>query len=350
MKRRVDESEFFREVTLRLCSHLEIQEGLRDCVQYIREFMPADAIYLQRMERQYKAFRIVARATPEKGEITNVLAPLSEEAMGAIAMIDSELFGHEKGTFTGAVSRRRGRFERAQGGTIFLDEIGELPSSAQVRLLRVLQEKTVERVGGSDRVGVDIRVIAATHRDLANMVREGAFREDLYFRLRVFPIDIPPLRERRGDIPELVQHVILKKAKEMKRGAIPHLFDSAMDRLTAYDWPGNVRELENVIERAMITAQEDELNFPGLEVPSGPSLPRPAADTIQSPKPAANPSESMLLDDVVSGHIRRVLEITRGRVEGEGGAAAILGVHPATLRNRMRKLGIPFGRRTSERP
>ncbi len=263
--------------------------------------------------------------------------PFIKVNCGAIpeTLMDSELFGHEKGAFTGAIDQKRGRFERANGGTIFLDEIGELSPEAQVRLLRVLQEKEIERIGGTDPIKVDIRVIAATHRDLKAMIREGKFREDLYFRLQVFPIDIPPLKRRSGDIPSLVQHFIHKKSRDLKLAAIPILTPRAYDQLMAHHWPGNVRELENAVERAIILNRDGPLSFSNL----GPQE--------ESKGPAVSDSdtnESYNLDQVTADHIRRVLKITNGRVEGNNGAAELLGINPGTLRHRMRKLGIKFGR------
>ncbi len=257
---------------------------------------------------------------------------------GAIpdTLLDSELFGHEKGAFTGALSRKRGRFERAHRGTIFLDEIGELPPGAQVRLLRVLQEKEIERVGGTGPIKVDIRVIAATHRDLEAMLGEGRFREDLYFRLKVFPIVIPPLRERRIDIPALAHHLIQKKARQMKLGTVPTLAPNVLDRLMAYRWPGNVRELENAVERALILSRGKSLTFDHLEAP----LQR---DRTSSPGPPDD--ESLNLDAAMAKHIRRALDVAGGKVEGKGGTAELLGVNPRTLRHRMRKLGVAFGRK-----
>jgi transcriptional regulator with GAF, ATPase, and Fis domain len=266
--------------------------------------------------------------------------PFIKVNCGAIpgTLLDSELFGHEKGAFTGAVSQKRGRFERASGGTLFLDEIGELPLEAQVRLLRVLQEKEIERVGGTEPIKVDIRVIAATHRDLETMIRKGIFREDLYFRLQVFPIAIPTLRERRGDIPGLVQHFIHKKAQDLKLTAIPPLAPEAYDQLLAHRWPGNVRELENAIERAIILKRDGPLSFPDL----GPRQEAQAATA-----PVMPTGESYNLDQVTAAHIRRVLKVTDGRVEGKEGAAELLGINPGTLRHRMRKLKIPFGRKSA---
>ena len=518
----IDEMEFFREATLRLCRHLEIEEGLQACIEYIGSHMPADALYLERYDQDYGAMRIVARATAEHGEKMDQLIHLSPEAeaamekmnrafwandlppvivinrpadepvtrlleeslglplssamslplivegrpLGALAvlaagddryterharlysmlrepffvalsntlkhaellrmkelltddnrylyrelqrisgdeivgadfglrevmqkvrhvaptespvllmgetgvgkdvianaihlgsarregpfipvncgaipesLIDSELFGHEKGSFTGALSRRRGRFERAEGGTVMLDEIGEMPLEAQVRLLRVLQHRELERVGGTERIPLDIRIIAASNRDLETMVKEGRFREDLWFRLNVFPVTVPPLRERACDIPALVHYFIERKAKELKLGHIPRLAEGAIDELMAYRWPGNVRELENLIERSMILCRGDRLQFDDL---SGPDQELPPAAT---PSPDGPP---LTLDSVTSRHIRSVLEMTGGKIHGPGGAGELLAVNPNTLRYKMRKLGIPFRRKDFSR-
>jgi len=257
---------------------------------------------------------------------------------GAIpeTLLDSELFGHEKGAFTGALSQRRGRFERASQGTIFLDEIGELPPQAQVRMLRVLQYKEIERVGGTNPISVDIRVITATNRNLEEMVKGKQFREDLWFRLNVFPIRVPPLRERKEDIPALVHHFMERKSRELKLPASPPLARGVIDRLMAYHWPGNVRELENVIERALILSKGAPLAFDDLAGEKAEESPLIPGGT-QEPPPK--------LDEVMSRHIRRVLEMTKGKVHGKGGAAQMLGINPSTLRNRMNQLGIPYGRR-----
>lgn len=263
--------------------------------------------------------------------------PFVKVNCGAIpeTLLDSELFGHEKGAFTGAISQRRGRFERANQGTIFLDEIGELPPQAQVRMLRVLQYKEIERVGGTNPISVDIRLIAATNRDLEEMVKTKQFREDLWFRLNVFPIRVPPLRERKEDIPALVHHFIKRKSQELRLPAPPPLAHGVIDRLMAYHWPGNVRELENVIERALILSKGQPLTFDDL------ARGKPDRSMIHVEAQEA----PLRLDEVTSQHIRRVLEMTKGKVHGKGGAAETLGINPSTLRNRMNQLGIPYGRR-----
>ena len=511
----IEENEFFRNATLRICGNLEIEEGLRACFEYISQYLPADCIYLERHEYELGAMRIIVRADAERGERMDRLVPYSEEArtgmaeagrlyeadmlppvlvinrsqdepvtrcllsalgeppssamslplivegqvVGALALLaqgddrfneeharlyatlkepffvamsntlehekvvklkdrladnnrylnrellrisgdeivgadfglrdvmrqvrqvasteslvlltgetgvgkdvianaihlgsprregpfipvncgaipdsllDSELFGHEKGAFTGALSRKRGRFERANGGTILLDEIGEMPLEAQVRLLRVLQHREIERLGGTDRIPVDIRVITATNKDLETQVEAGRFREDLWFRLNVFPITVPPLRDRSSDIPALLDHFIERKAAELKVGDTPHLAPGAIDVLMAYQWPGNVRELENVVERAMILHRGEPLRFDDL----GTSLQR----TTTGPQPDPG-RQSLALEEVTAQHIRKVLGIVGGKIHGPGGAGELLGVNPNTLRYKMKKLGIPF--------
>ena len=263
--------------------------------------------------------------------------PLIKVNCGAIpeSLIDSELFGHEKGAFTGAFMQKRGRFERAHGGTIFLDEVGELPPQAQVMLLRVLQEKEIERVGGAHPVKVDIRIISATHKNLEQQVVRGLFRDDLYYRLSVFPIRIPPLRERKADIPALVEFFIRKKAKEIGLQSIPQLTPGAMDQLMAYHWPGNVREVGNVVERALILSGGSILRFDDILGPRHKLLFGSEDQLTEEP---------LQLNEVEANHILKVLKMTGGRVEGKKGAAQLLGMHPGTLRHRMKKLKVPFGR------
>jgi transcriptional regulator with GAF, ATPase, and Fis domain len=267
--------------------------------------------------------------------------PFIKVNCGAIpdTLLDSELFGHEKGAFTGAISQKRGRFERANKGTIFLDEIGELPAQAQVRLLRVLQTKEIERVGGTSSIRVDIRVISATNRNLEEMIASGRFREDLWFRLNVFPIMIPPLRQRREDIPALVHHFMERKSKELKLATRPGLAPGALDSLMAYDWPGNVRELENLIERALIHNRGGMLSFETLLASQ---VPECREGTRESGRGRPLPS----LDELTVQHIRQALQMADGKINGIGGAAGILGLHPNTLRKRMKKLGIPYGRKS----
>jgi transcriptional regulator with GAF, ATPase, and Fis domain len=265
-------------------------------------------------------------------------APFIKVNCGAIPenLIDSELFGYEKGAFTGAVKQKRGRFERANKGTIFLDEIGELPPWAQIRLLRVLQTQEIERVGGSPPIKLDIRVIAATHRDLETMVAAGSFREDLWFRINAFPIRIPPLKERKADIPLLVNHFLNRMSKAFGIHPVPSVTRASLERLEQHMWPGNVRELENAVERALIQHRHGPLSFDRIIKERGSDTPAFTLDTRPGP---------LRLDDVMRSHIEKVLQGCGGKVNGPGGAAAVLGIHPNTLRNRMQKLGIAFGRR-----
>lgn len=271
--------------------------------------------------------------------------PMITVNCGAIpeSLIDSELFGHEKGAFTGATSQRRGRFERADGGTIFLDEVSELPANVQVRLLRVLQEKEIERVGGSNPIKVDIRIISATNRDLKTLMTEGSFRSDLYYRLGVFPVFIPPLRERKGDIPALADHFMARKVKEMGLPYVPRLGAGGIERLMRYDWPGNVRELNNVIERAIIVNKGEPLTFQDLR-----DAPAEGPGPKEAPVPLVETAADLSLHRMEERHIKRVMEMTHGYIDGKRGAAALLQIKPGTLRHRMRKLGIPFGKQAKE--
>ena len=265
--------------------------------------------------------------------------PFVRVQCGAIpeSLLDSELFGHEKGAFTGATSLHYGRFERAHEGTLFLDEIGELTSEAQVKLLRVLQEKEFERVGGSETLRVDVRVIAATHRDLNERVRQGRFREDLFFRLNVFPLTIPPLRQRREDIPPLLTYFVNSKCRELNLPPPPAPDTETLAKLQAYNWPGNVRELQNVVERALITSGNGPLLFPDLGS-------APATASAQTPSPAPHAVPLPTLDAITAEHIRKAMRASRGKIQGTGGAAELLGLQANTLRARMRKLGVPYGR------
>ena len=243
-------------------------------------------------------------------------------------LVESELFGHERGAFTGATQQRRGRFELADGGSLLLDEIGELPLEVQAKLLRALQEREFERVGGSQTLRVDVRIIAATNRDLESQVRASVFRSDLYYRLNVFPIRVPPLRERREDIPALIERFAAVATRKVGRPltAISPLF---LERACAYEWPGNVRELENLVERALIVARDGVLEADHLLL-----------DDVSPPHAFTQPRDADTLEAVERAHIERVLSDTRWQIEGQRGAAALLGLNPSTLRGRMRKLGI----------
>jgi formate hydrogenlyase transcriptional activator len=256
-------------------------------------------------------------------------------------LVESELFGHEKGAFTGAVQRRKGRFELAHGGTLFLDEVGELPPETQVKLLRVLQEREFERVGGSETVQVDVRVVAATNRNLRQMVALGRFREDLYYRLAVFPVALPPLRERIADVPLLARSFLLRFARQAGR-PIRDITPEAMDALCNYRWPGNVRELQNVIERSVILARGHLLDLDALPDLSAWTL-TPMVDDAgaQTPPPVYTlRSAPRTMDEVERGYVAEVLAETSWVIEGERGAARRLGLHPNTLRSRLKRWGL----------
>jgi transcriptional regulator with GAF, ATPase, and Fis domain len=239
-------------------------------------------------------------------------------------LLESELFGHERGAFTGALGCHRGRFELAHQGTLFLDEVGDLPLDLQPKLLRVLQEQAFERVGGTRTLGVDVRLVAATHRDLAQMVAAGTFRRDLYYRLHVFPLQLPPLRDRPEDIPLLVRHFAQQHAQRLHQPR-PTIPAAGMAALTRYPWPGNVRELENVIERAVILARDGVL--------------RPVLPPGHPPRPGV-PAGGRTLAEVQREYIVRVLQATSGVIGGPLGAAARLGLKRTTLLSRMERLGI----------
>ena len=265
---------------------------------------------------------LVARSVHDQSPRRNrPFVPVSCAAL-APGLITSELFGHEAGSFTGAVKRRIGRFEVANAGTLFLDEIGEMPPEAQALLLRVLQERVIERVGGGEAIPVDVRITAATNRKLSAEVATGQFRADLYYRLNVYPITLPPLRSRPSDIPALVDQFVRDFAARHRR-SVSRIRPSTLRSLTAHDWPGNVRELENVIERAVIVSDGDELAFdPAWLV---------GASTVETAKTWAAQERQRILD---------ALRAAGGRVYGPGGAAHRLGLKPTTLYGKMRKHGI----------
>jgi len=271
--------------------------------------------------------------------------PFDRVNCGAIPpeLIDSQLFGHQRGAFTGAVESRRGWFERADGGTLFLDEIGELPLAAQVRLLRILQDGWMERVGGEQPIHVDVRIVAATHRDLAAMVADGRFREDLWYRIAVFHIVLPTLRERREDIARLAAHFAQRAATRF--GLAPVMpGPQDLELLMSYPWPGNVRELGAVIDRAAILGEGKTLEVAkALGVASAQTI--PAAEAVKSKSPAVPaPAAVEPLNETLRQHIETALTLTKGRIEGPHGAALLLQINPHTLRAKMRKLGIDWKR------
>jgi transcriptional regulator with GAF, ATPase, and Fis domain len=252
-------------------------------------------------------------------------------------LVESELFGHERGAFTGAIARRVGRFEQADAGTLFLDEVGELPLETQAKMLRVLQSGEFERVGGARPLKTNVRVIAASNRDLAQAVRDGRFRSDLYHRLAVFLIQLPPLRERREDIPLLAAYLVARKSLQLGR-KIERIPRTILDRLDAYDWPGNVRELENVLERAIILSPGTSLRLEAVHL--GPVSPAKARQHDAPPDTAPDLSQSDSLQARERAHILRICLATAWKIKGPDGAARKLGLNPGTLYSRMKKLGV----------
>lgn len=318
--------------------------GLVDVMEMVRQVAPLSSQVLLLGETGVGK-EVIANTIHRTSARSN--GPFIKVNCGAIpeSLVDSELFGHEKGAFTGAVKQRRGCFERAHGGTIFLDEIGELPFKVQVRLLRVLQMREIERIGGAHPVPVDIRIITATHRDLPAMVRQGTFREDLWFRLNVFPITIPPLRHRKMDIPALINFFVLRKSKEMNLLVTNKIEPGCMEKLQEYHWPGNVRELENIVERALIRSSanpgEKYLHFGEPDRSSGQNVAAPAVSLATLPV--------LRMDAAMKSHIESVLDMTNGKIQGDHGAASLLGLPPSTLRNRMRKLRVIYGKARKDR-
>ena len=285
---------------------------------------------------------LIARAIHDRSNRKN--RPLVKINCSAISagLVESELFGHVKGAFTGALERHIGRFELADGGTIFLDEIGELPLATQVKLLRVLQEREFEPVGSNRPIRVDVRVIAATNRNLEESVGKGDFRSDLFYRLNVFPIELPPLRERGADIPQLALFFVDRFSRKFGK-AIQGISRSTLDRLLKYSWPGNVRELQNVVERAVILSRSSVLELapdllPSLVASTG--VPAPQSDLEDMRGSESSGPSASTLEEVERTHLDSVLTKTNGVVEGPRGAAIILGLHPNTLRHRMKKLGL----------
>jgi transcriptional regulator with GAF, ATPase, and Fis domain len=310
-------------------------------MEQVARVAPADAPVLVLGETG-SGKEVVARAVHTRSRRSR--GPFLRINCGAIPpeLVDSELFGHEKGSFTGAVAERKGWFERADGGTLFLDEVGELPPAAQVRLLRVLQDGLIERVGGERSVPVDVRIVAATHRDLEAMVGDGRFRQDLWYRIAVFPIRLPALRERPADIPALAAHFALRSSRRL---GMPPLSLSAEDigLLVTYPWPGNVRELAAVIERAAILGDGERLEVARALGAPRPPAPAPGTTTATLSRPDDDDG-FVPLEAAMARHIEAALVRARGRVEGRRGAAALLGINPHTLRSRMRKLGVDWKR------
>jgi formate hydrogenlyase transcriptional activator len=348
------------DITERKHAEQALQEALFE-VEQLKNRLEIENVYLQEeIKTEYNFEEIVGQSEPLKKALRNVEQvaasdstvliygetgtgkeliaraihnlsgreerPLVKVNCGAISagLVESELFGHEKGAFTGALQQRVGRFELADGGTIFLDEVSELPLETQVKLLRVLQEGEFERVGSSNPIRVNVRVIAATNRNLTEAVKKGSFRTDLFYRLNVFPIEVPPLRERKSDIPLLTNFFLTKFAKKINKQFKPISKDT-MDRITSYPWPGNIRELQNVIERAVVLSQGSEIQIDesvlGLHVSSELTM-------------------DQTLEDVERSHITSILEKTNWVIDGKKGAASILNLNPSTLRSRMQKLGI----------
>lgn len=352
---------FARDITRRVELERELKEAL-DEVEHLKDRLEAENVYLkEEIDTSHNFAEIITRSPVfhqilrqvekvaatsttvliqgETGTGKELMAraihtisdrhhrPLVKVNCAALPanLIESELFGHEKGAFTGAIQKRVGRFELAHQGTIFLDEVGDLPFQLQSKLLRVLQEGEFERLGNPQTIPVDVRVLAATNRDLEKMVEEGQFREDLFYRLHVFPITLPPLRDRREDIPLLVDHFVKKFSREVGK-EIETVPPSEMDRLSEYHWPGNVRELENVVERAVILSPGPQLVL---------------RDWVSSPSSGkADGDEFPQLDEVNRRYIIEVLEHVGWKVSGKEGAARILGLKPTTLEARMKKLGI----------
>jgi transcriptional regulator with GAF, ATPase, and Fis domain len=317
------------------------EDGLRAVMERVRLVSSSDVPVLILGETG-TGKEVVARAIHTRSARSS--GPFIRVNCGAIPaeLIDSQLFGHEKGSFTGAADTRKGWFERADGGTLFLDEIGELPPPAQVRLLRVLQDGYIERVGGQQPLRVDVRMVAATHRDLPAMVKESTFREDLWYRIAVFPILLPPLRERLEDVPALARHFAERAANRFGL-ALAMPTDDELKLLAAYHWPGNIRELGAVIDRAAILGDGRGLEVAkalGGDVGGAPTKANAPVEAVESIFESADNFDT--LDAAMKRHIERALHATRGRIEGPNGAAALLGINPHTLRARMRKLNVDW--------
>ena len=298
-------------------------EGLRAVLSQVDIVAPTSATVLISGETG-TGKEVIARAIHELSPRRNRnLVKVNCAAIPA-GLLESELFGHEKGAFTGALMQKKGRFELADGGTLFLDEVGDIPLELQAKLLRVLQEQEFERLGSTKTIHVNVRIVAATHRNLPEMIREGKFREDLFYRLNVFPVAIPALRERREDIPLLVNYFVSKLSRQMGR-QITTIVPRTMELLTNHPWRGNVRELANFIERAVVLSPGEELRIPTGEFTA------PCSAEMTQPPRFEQAARDVILD---------ALKAASGRVAGKGGAAERLGLKRTTLQNKMRKLGI----------
>ncbi len=366
----------FQDITQRKRQENTLRQALSE-VEKLKEKLQAENTYLQNQIRNEGQFQdIVGQSTPllqlleqvkqvaatnstvlilgESGTGKEAIAraihdsssrasrPLIKINCGAISpnLIESELFGHEKGSFTGALKQRTGYFELADGGTIFLDEVGELPLEAQVKLLRVLQEQEVSRVGSEETIPVDVRVIAATNKNLSTMVDQGQFRTDLYYRLNVFPLQIPPLRERKEDIPLLANYFLQAQIKTLGK-ALDGIAPESMQRLLDYQWPGNIRELQNIIERSAILTTGSKLVINDALVSSDPAQSPDTRLLEASPGSSSSSDENRYrLADFEKQHILKILETCNWTIAGKGGAAEILDLPASTLRSKMKKLGI----------
>ncbi|QOG04531.1 sigma-54 dependent transcriptional regulator [Flavobacterium sp. MDT1-60] len=301
---------------------------LREVIEKIKIVAPAETSVL-----------ILGESGTGKERVAHSIHDLSAHKSNAIvivncaalphSLIESELFGHEKGAFTGANTLRIGKFEQADNGTIFLDEIGELPLDSQVKLLRVLQEKEIQRLGGNKTIKINVRIVAATNRSLEKEVAEGRFRLDLYYRLNVFPIQLPTLKERKEDIEALANY-FLKKYAASSRKNVSTISSAALEQLMQYEWPGNIRELEHLIERNVLLAKTNEIEK--LDLPSNNSNPL-----------EVNNGKMKSMEEMEKEHIMNALQICNGKVSGPGGAAELLKMQPQTLHSKMKKLGIKQG-------
>jgi two-component system, NtrC family, response regulator HydG len=302
--------------------------GLQEVLRYVKIAAPVDTSVLLLGESGTGKERIAESIHEHSSRADKPLVKVNCAALPP-ALVESVLFGHEKGAFTGAVEKRIGKFEMAQGGTIFLDEIGEMPLDIQTKFLRALQEREIERVGNNQSIKIDVRIIAATNRNLEKEVAEGNFRMDLYFRLNVFPIHIPPLRERKDDITILADHFINLYSKRYNK-SVTKLADHLVRELSAYHWPGNIRELEHLIERSVLLSEGTTITvLPDFRIHNA------IAKTEASGTAAIKTMEEMERD-----HILQVLEKCNGKVFGKGGAAELLGMNVSTLNSRIKKLGI----------